>query len=520
MAQKEKKSYAGNPHVRFDEGEVASAATPRRGSLLYNRTLMVFVCVVVMLHVSPSMFARLIEDSDSVQLNVVSSSMKQKRTESQANMQPIQFAIDVNTRASAVQRKLSSDLLVRSVYYHNSITSTPTKAMLNSAIQATANEMVNCEITCEVSDRLLARIVELGGRVVSSSSRFGSIHAFLPLAALEILGKDEAVKRIREAHKPMLNKVNTSEGDISHRAASARSMYGVSGTGIKIGVISDSVRYLDQIQSSGDLPSNVTVLPGLSGILDDEWDSGEGTAMLEIVHDLCPGAALYFATAGETEAEMAENIIALKNAGCDIIVDDICFRTESAFQDGIISSAVKDVYDSGKIYVTCAANKGNYDSGYSGVWEGDFNPASQTVTLGGVEYEQHVFPDGSTGNLINYWTANNVYTLQWSDSLGSSGNDYELAVYDYDTGTWLQISGEEQNGDDDPYDWCLITSTMAAYKGLGLRVLKKKGAANRFIRVAAFNQASPGGRGRLEMSTPGMVYGHNASPYAIPSRNI
>jgi len=30
------KPYAGNPHVRFDEGEVASAATPRRGSLLYR----------------------------------------------------------------------------------------------------------------------------------------------------------------------------------------------------------------------------------------------------------------------------------------------------------------------------------------------------------------------------------------------------------------------------------------------------------------------------------------------------
>ena len=29
------KPDAGNPHVRFDEGEVASAK-PRRGSLLYN----------------------------------------------------------------------------------------------------------------------------------------------------------------------------------------------------------------------------------------------------------------------------------------------------------------------------------------------------------------------------------------------------------------------------------------------------------------------------------------------------
>ena len=30
------KPYAGNPHVQFDEGEVAPAATPRRGSILYK----------------------------------------------------------------------------------------------------------------------------------------------------------------------------------------------------------------------------------------------------------------------------------------------------------------------------------------------------------------------------------------------------------------------------------------------------------------------------------------------------
>ena len=40
------KLYAGNPHVRFDEGEVASAAMPRRGSLLYKRTATV-VCATL-----------------------------------------------------------------------------------------------------------------------------------------------------------------------------------------------------------------------------------------------------------------------------------------------------------------------------------------------------------------------------------------------------------------------------------------------------------------------------------------
>ena len=38
------KPYAGNPHVRFDEGEVASAATSRRGSLLYNTTTTKSTC--------------------------------------------------------------------------------------------------------------------------------------------------------------------------------------------------------------------------------------------------------------------------------------------------------------------------------------------------------------------------------------------------------------------------------------------------------------------------------------------
>ena len=47
------KLYAGNPHVRFDGGEVASAATPRRGSLLYKlvkifrKTMGVIVAVAV-----------------------------------------------------------------------------------------------------------------------------------------------------------------------------------------------------------------------------------------------------------------------------------------------------------------------------------------------------------------------------------------------------------------------------------------------------------------------------------------
>jgi len=39
--------------------------------------------------------------------------------------------------------------------------------------------------------------------------------------------------------------------------------------------------------------------------------SGEGTAMLEIIHDMAPGSELYFATSGSSLFEMAASIDAL-----------------------------------------------------------------------------------------------------------------------------------------------------------------------------------------------------------------
>ena len=104
-------------------------------------------------------------------------------------------------------------------------------------------------------------------------------------------------------------------------------MTGVNGTGVKIGVLSDGVEHLADAQASGNLGA-VTVLPGQTGAGD------EGTAMLELIHDMAPGAQLYFATAFTSITSFADNIRALRTAGCDIIVDDVGYFVESPFQDG------------------------------------------------------------------------------------------------------------------------------------------------------------------------------------------
>ena len=81
--------------------------------------------------------------------------------------------------------------------------------------------------------------------------------------------------------------------------------------------------------------------------------------MLEILHDLAPGAELYFATAFSSEATFASNILALRAAGCDIIVDDVFYPEEPTFQDGIVAQAVNSVIADGGFYFSAAGNSGN-----------------------------------------------------------------------------------------------------------------------------------------------------------------
>ena len=134
-----------------------------------------------------------------------------------------------------------------------------------------------------------------------------------------------------------------------------RDSFNIDGTGIKIGVLSDGVTNLAASQASGDL-GPVTVLPGQAGSGD------EGTAMLEIIQDIAPGAQLFFATAFGGIASFAQNIRALRAAGCDIIVDDVFYFVETPFQDGqatgvasntnggVVIQAVNDVTASGALF--------------------------------------------------------------------------------------------------------------------------------------------------------------------------
>ena len=137
--------------------------------------------------------------------------------------------------------------------------------------------------------------------------------------------------------------------------------------------------------------------------------------------------SFYFATGGPNQAQFATNILNLRAAGCDIIVDDITFFAEGVFQDGTVAQAVNSVVASGALYFSAAGNEGRLDAGTSGTWEGDF--VDSGIALGGGT--THNFGGGVTGNQITSdASAGTGFWLKWSDPLGGSGNDYDLYLLD------------------------------------------------------------------------------------------
>src|SRR5205807_2573239 len=126
------------------------------------------------------------------------------------------------------------------------------------------------------------------------------------------------------------------------------------------------------------------------------------------------------------------NILALRAAGCNIIVDDLEYPNESPFQDAVIAQAVNTVTAAGTLYFSSAGNSGNIDDLTSSVWEGDFvdgGPISYNGTLLG---NAHRFFAPSIIFNQTFVPSNQDpvqdASLFWSDPLGGSNNDYDLYI--------------------------------------------------------------------------------------------
>jgi subtilase family protein len=213
---------------------------------------------------------------------------------------------------------------------------------------------------------------EAGARIVDVSRRYQTVTVAVPPAALPKLGEVARVGGVTEALAPIVRGVDCggavrSEGDAQLEAARAREDFAVDGSGVTVGILSDSfdrdpaaATHAEGDVASGDLPGPGSPCGSTTpvGVLDDSEAEGadEGRAMAQIVHDLAPGAAIDFATAFNGETAFARNVKALAGAGANVIADDVTYLEEPFFQDGPVANAVTEVVDSGVSYLSAAGN--------------------------------------------------------------------------------------------------------------------------------------------------------------------
>jgi hypothetical protein len=245
--------------------------------------------------------------------------------------------------------------------------------------------------------QLKAALIQLGLQHASVYSN--DVGGWLPVSQLDAATARAEVHSIRAAMPRTSSGAVTTQGDFVQHSDVVRTANSLTGAGVTVGILSDSydcysVYAANNVPaggaagyanngflataatdiSSGDLPASVTVL--------EEADclnygaplqlpfGDEGRAMMQIVHDVAPGAALAFYTAESSEADFANGIgklaapVAMGGAGAQVIADDVGYFDEPFFQDGIVAQAIDAVAADGVAYFSAAGNNGTlaYDN--------------------------------------------------------------------------------------------------------------------------------------------------------------
>lgn len=328
------------------------------------------------------------------------------------------------------------------------------------------------------TESMLADLQSLG---LQNGVDYGSlVSGLLPISALDEAAELDSVRFVSAAFRPMISIGEaTSQGDLAMNANEARATFGVDGNGVKVGVLSDSFdtgsvgSYATDI-GTGDLPPGVEVLSDYPGGTD------EGRGMMQLIHDVAPGANLAFHTAFNGMADFAQGIVDLAASGADVIVDDVFYFEEPMFQDGIIAQAVNTVVADGVSYFSSAGNasRQSYESAYT--------DSGISITVGSESRgSAHDFDPGPDVDFLQSiyvpLLSSFVMTFQWDEPFFSvsggagAGSDLDIYVVNAD-GTAVVAQSITRNIGGDAVEVLQFTNGGDLFGNFNIMITKFAGA--------------------------------------------
>ncbi len=355
--------------------------------------------------------------------------------------------------------------------------------------------------------------------IVDNGPHVYVISGFFPISLLPTLNNNSLIEYVRPLYPPLNNAGQTiTQGDTAMRSDKVRDRFGVDGTGVKVGVLSDSYNSKQAAQTDvneGDLPGTKTNGQTSNNpepvqvLLDFPPGNDEGRAMLQIVHDVAPKARLAYRTGFITAGNFAKGITELADVNlaggkCDVIVDDITYITEPFLRDGVVANTVNAVVSQGVNYFSSAGNFG--ERSYEGIFQGVTNtsviPAPATVHRFGATNAE-IF------QTLKLKPGSYTIVLQWNDdfhSLGSAnGVQTDLDLYLVGANGFTLFGFNRSNLFGDPYEVCPFIVTEETEAKV---IVTNAGGTNTNVRFKYIIFRGDGVIDNYKNAAPSTIVGH------------
>ena len=402
--------------------------------------------------------------------------------------------------SDSLARKGGNELFSLYQEYNSTLVEDPTQ-IIPTPVWTPALRVVDGRVPVEiVASGSLAELVEVLMEEYAFeyvAQRRQVVAGTLPLENLPIVADLPGVK----AFQSTLYTLNAEAIEALKIDELRASMPNLDGSGVRIGVLSDSFGCMGSL-------SGVTVIKEGGCPATDE-----GRAMIELIRDIAPAASVFFATAQGGQVAFADNIRALADAGCQVMVDDINYLLAPGFMDGVVAQAIDEVVAEGIVYFSAAGNYGTQS------YEAEFQTSGQTNSFG----QLHTWATGTTrleiplrgtGALVNI-------VILWDQPFFSTTggaeaeSDLDLVLYD-SSGAVVTSSTRDSTVTGDAVDMASFSTLPLGEEAMfGLEVVLTEGPPPNLFKIFVFDTNDSGAFAAVTNDVFSTIYGHPNAEGAI-----